>query len=84
MSNSVQIDGWDNALCQAFAILLGRPVEEFPDATYAAYSDIGPDLSSLFFEADFDVGPLARGEIVQPPFHTIPQLRELLDPIVEH
>jgi hypothetical protein len=77
MIDSVQPDGWDDALRHAFAILLGRPLEEFPDATYAAYYDCN-DLAIELFEESFDLGPLASGEIVRPPFPTIPQLGELL------
>jgi hypothetical protein len=77
MTDSVQLNDWDDALRHAFAILLGRPLEEFPDATYAAYYDCA-DLAFDFFKRGFDLGPLARGEIVRPPFPTIPQLGELL------
>jgi hypothetical protein len=77
MTDSAQSDSWDDALRQAFTILLGRPLEEFPDAAYAAYYDCG-DLAIELFQEGFDPGPLARGEIVYLPFPTIPQLGELL------
>jgi hypothetical protein len=72
-----QPDRWDEALRKAFAILLGRPLEEFPDATYAAYCDC-PELAIQLFKEGFDLEPLARGEVVHPPFPTMPQLGTLL------
>jgi hypothetical protein len=78
MTDSAQPDDWNDALRHAFAILLGRPLENFPDATYAAYYDCF-ELPYHFFKEGFDVGPLARGEIVRPPFPTIPQLGKQLE-----
>jgi hypothetical protein len=77
MTDSVRPDGWDDALRCAFAILLGRPLEDFPVAVYAAYYDCG-DLALELFQQGFDLGPLTRSEIVRGPFPTIPQLGELL------
>jgi hypothetical protein len=77
MTNSAQPDDWEDTLRHAFAILLGRPLEDYPDATYATYYDCF-DLPQHLFEEGFDVGPLARGEIVRPPFPTIPQLGKQL------
>ncbi|WP_432829143.1 hypothetical protein [Dactylosporangium sp. CA-092794] len=72
-------DDWSAALTDAFAILLGRPLEEFaPDATYAVYYSCS-DLAIDLFKAGFDVAPLARGEIVAPPFTAIPILGTLLE-----
>jgi hypothetical protein len=73
----MQADRWDDALRQAFAILLGRRLEEFPQATYAAYYHCS-DLAFELFEEGFDPGPFTRGEIVHAPFATIPELGELL------
>jgi hypothetical protein len=77
MSETALSDCWDDALREAFAILLGRPLEEFPDATYAAYYDC-PEMAIQLFKEGFDLEPLARGEVVHPPFPTMPQLGEQL------
>jgi hypothetical protein len=77
MTDLVQPGNWDDALHQAFAILLGRPLKEFPDAAYAAYFD-ACDLGIELFEEGFGLEPLARGEIVQPPFLAIPELGRIL------
>src|SRR5262249_54861417 len=65
---------WNGALRQAFAILLGRPLEQFPDASYAA-CDLGIEL----FKTGFDLGMLVSGEIVSPPFHAIPEFGRMLE-----
>ncbi|WP_131736055.1 hypothetical protein [Actinomadura roseirufa] len=79
MTVSPQSDDWQDALAKAFSILLGRPLDEFdPDASYAVYYSCG-DLAGELFADGFDVGPLAAGEIVHPPFATIPILGTLLE-----
>ncbi|GAA4720538.1 hypothetical protein [Phytohabitans rumicis] len=78
MDRSVQPDGWYEALSQGFEILLDRPLEEFPEAAYAAYY-LCNDLSIELFKAGFDVAPLARGDIVRSPFTAIPELGKLLE-----
>ncbi|MDF5757359.1 hypothetical protein [Spongiactinospora sp. TRM90649] len=72
-------NAWDDALAQAFAILLGKPLEDFDaDAMYATYYSCS-DLSLELFDEDFDVAPLARGEIVSAPFSSVPILGELFE-----
>ncbi|RBQ16637.1 hypothetical protein DP939_28500 [Spongiactinospora rosea] len=72
-------NAWDDALTQAFAILLGKPLEDYDaDATYGTYY-VCPDLSLDLFDRDFDVAPLARGEIVRPPFPSMPILGRLFE-----
>jgi hypothetical protein len=78
MTGSAQYDGWNEALSEGFAILLGRRLEQFPQATYAAYYDCD-DLAVELFKQGFDLAPLARGEIVRAPFETIPELGKLLE-----
>lgn len=78
MDGSALPDGWYEALSQGFEVLLGRPVEEFPEATYAAYY-LCDEVSFELFGAGFDVAPLARGEIARSPFATIPELRKILE-----
>lgn len=60
MTGSAQYDGWNEALSEGFAILLGRRLEQFPQATYAAYYDCD-DLAVELFKQGFDLAPLARG-----------------------
>ncbi|WP_430784132.1 hypothetical protein [Actinoplanes sp. G11-F43] len=64
----------ESDLRQAFEILLRRPLADFdPAARYAFYywDDI---VSTEFFDEDLDLGLLARGEIVQPPYDGAPGL----------
>ncbi|MFB9445599.1 hypothetical protein Dvina_19815 [Dactylosporangium vinaceum] len=79
MAVSQQPDEWQDALTEAFCVLLGKSLREFdPDASYAVYYSCS-DLAIELFKAGFDAGPLARGEIVHPPFPTIPVLGSLLE-----
>ncbi|MEV6345638.1 hypothetical protein [Actinoplanes sp. NPDC051851] len=68
----------DGPLAEGFAILLGRPLEDFEqDATYAVVHS-GDDAADELFRRSFDVGVLARGEIVHPPYPSFPVLGDLL------
>lgn len=72
-------DDWDGSLADGFSILLGRPLGDFDqDAAYALYYSCS-DLAQELFEETFDAGVLARGEIVHPPYPSIPVLGELLE-----
>lgn len=78
MTVAPEHDDWQDALTQGFSILLGRSLDEVgPDASYAAFYDCA-DLSLDLFERGFDVEVLTSGEIIHPPFPTIPVLGELL------
>jgi hypothetical protein len=83
-------NGWRDALSGAFAILLGRPISEFdPDASYALYyrcSSLTDELFGLgeFNEtgehlAGFEAEVLARGDIIDPPFPTIPKFHGIVE-----
>ncbi|MEU4224608.1 hypothetical protein AB0F17_09955 [Nonomuraea sp. NPDC026600] len=72
-------DAWDDTLARAFAVLLGKPVDEYdPNASYGVYYCCD-DLSLELFKKGFDIGPVVRGELVRAPFPTIPILGELLE-----
>jgi hypothetical protein len=86
MSASTPDEWWD-ALTGAFRILLGRPLTEFdPDASYDFYYCCPAVTDTLFGfnESDehlpgFDAEALARGDIVDPPFLTIPGFQDHID-----
>ncbi|XVV17116.1 hypothetical protein ACQP2X_22885 [Actinoplanes sp. CA-131856] len=72
-------DEWQQALADGFSVLLGRPLDQFdPAASYAVYYSCG-DLADDLFAKGFDAAPLARGEIVHPPFASMPVLGTLLE-----
>ncbi|XVU20970.1 hypothetical protein ACQPZJ_27285 [Actinoplanes sp. CA-054009] len=72
-------DEWQQTLAEGFSVLLGRPLDEFdPTTSYAVYYSCG-DLADDLFAKGFDVAPLARGEIVHPPFASMPVLGTLLE-----
>lgn len=86
MSASIT-DEWRDALTGAFHILLGRPLTEFdPDASYEFYYCCPAVTVTLFgFNKSgvhlpgFEAEVLARGDIIDPPFPTIPGFQHHID-----
>ena len=83
-------DGWRDALTGAFSILLGRPLGEFDaHASYALYYrcssltdelfGLGESNSSGEHLAGFESEVLARGDIIDPPFPTIPAFHKIVE-----
>jgi hypothetical protein len=83
------VDGWRDALTGAFSILLGRPLREFdPHASYALYyrcSNVTDELFGLGefnttgeHLAGFEAEVLARGDVIDPPFPTIPAFHDIV------
>lgn len=85
--NASPPDEWRESLAGAFRILLGRPLTEFdPDASYEFYYCCPAVTDTLFgFNKSgehlpgFDTEVLARGDIVDPPFPTIPGFQNHID-----